>query len=218
MQLPRERRREPDVTPADSQSAPPQPPRRRRIGPVRIAVTSLILLTLFTVWAFFIGGDLSAQEVISGSMEPTLKIGDRLIVERIDPATPLHRGMIVVADPKPGAGLPYVKRLVGMPGDTIIAVNDEVFVNEVPDIRRLLPLGLWPARFLARWKLGEDEYFVIGDNRGNSTDSVQFGPVTREAIIGRPVWRYFPWDRMGKLTAPQPLDPAIHGKTTAGEG
>ncbi len=163
---------------------------------IRLTVSAALAVPLVATWALFMTGELSAQEVTSGSMAPTLDVGDRLIVRRTleDPLSP---GDIVVVLPQTDRGDPLVKRLVAGPGDTIELRNGRMTVNghELP--ARAAP---FPQRYLLpRMTLGEDQYFVLGDNYGKSDDSTNFGPVHRKSIIGKVWWRYAPWDRRGTV-------------------
>jgi signal peptidase I len=111
-----------------------------------------------------------------------------------------HRGEIVVfhargefgADwtPDPSASNSLEKRLIGLPGDTVVGRNGRVFVNgrKIDDIET----PAFPAV-----RLGPDDYFVLGDNRTYSQDSRDFGPVPRDAIFARTVLVYWPLGRVG---------------------
>ncbi|MCB9449857.1 MAG: signal peptidase I [Anaerolineaceae bacterium] len=139
----------------------------------------------------------SGRYVVEGaSMQPNFATGQVLIVSRVhyllsDP----QRGDIVVFHP-PGYPLtesPYIKRVIGTPGDTVEIRDREVYVNGVqldePYINE--PCGSSCRDNI--WVLGADQYFVMGDNRNHSSDSRAFRtPVTREAIIGKAFIRYWP--------------------------
>jgi len=83
----------------------------------------------------------------------------------------------------------YIKRLMGLPGDTIAVRNGSVWINGAkitePDIAE-------PPRYVGSWQLGPDEYFVMGDNRNDSDDSHIWGTVHRRAITGKVVFVYWP--------------------------
>jgi signal peptidase I len=116
------------------------------------------------------------------SMLPTIPEGARLLIEEVS-VEQLQRGDIVVFENPSSQNPPLVKRLIGLPGDTVEVRDDKVYVNgqalDEPYIR--LPQG----RDYTQASLGSDEYFVMGDNRANSMDSRQFGPIRGQAILGR---------------------------------
>lgn len=140
-------------------------------------------------------------EVVGSSMEPTLQSTDNLIVDKItyrfkDP----ERYDIIVFPYRDGSGLYYIKRIIGLPGDRVF-INDrgDVFVNgeklEEDYIKeKATKAGLASLPVL----LGEDEYFVLGDNRNNSTDSRSWevGMVKKDEIIGRAIMRIWPLNKL----------------------
>lgn len=173
--------------------------RRYRVGPVRFALSALILVLAFWMWTLLMNGALKAEEVISSSMAPTIERGDRIIVRQLDAADSIKRDMIVVVQPSEKDGLPLLKRAVGLPGDFVRVVNGEYFVNHEPTPEELAAKGLKATRGSVRYDLGADQYFVVGDNRAVSFDSVQMGPVTRDRISATAVFRYAPVSKLGTL-------------------
>ncbi|MGA7917479.1 MAG: signal peptidase I [Candidatus Acidiferrales bacterium] len=191
-----------------------------------LLITILLALfgTTFIVQAF---------KIPSQSMEPTLLVGDHLLVnkfvfegrgawyEKILPYRDIRHGDIIVFkfpfDDHPH----YVKRAIGLPGDRIRIVNQQVYVNGQrinepyvvhdptyedpfgdnfpPTDRYFLEAGLrpeWAAQILSHVKNGElvvppDKYFAMGDNRDRSWDSRYWGFVDRDAIMGRPMLIYW---------------------------
>ena len=147
--------------------------------------------------------------VVSGSMQPTLDINDRVL---IDHRASLHgkwrRGDILLfAPPKawrndePLNDEPLTKRLIGLPGETIALVGNEVFINgkELPERYVHAPQREYGQTIL----LGEGQYFVMGDNRANSQDSRDLGPINEVDIEGRAIYRLTPLGRAGKLPLPE---------------
>lgn len=149
----------------------------------------------------------------SESMQDTLLIGDRVLVDRIswrfsEPA----RGDIVVFHP-PFAGPVLIKRIVGMPGDEISLKDGSVFVNgeqlDEPYVRRVdgVKLPSEPFDNGLPWSLQEPytvpvgNYYVMGDNRTDSGDSREFGPVPRSQLVGQAFARYWPPSRIGGVAA-----------------
>jgi signal peptidase I len=146
-----------------------------------------------------------ARYIPSESMLPTLEVNDRLIVEKVsyhfnDP----QRGDIVVFWPNdrlkqenPSLKDAFIKRVIGLPGDTIEVREGTVYVNGQP-----LEENYIAAEPDYQWgpeTVPADSYLVLGDNRNNSYDSHFWGYVPRENIIGRAVVRFWPPDRVGEL-------------------
>ena len=150
----------------------------------------------------------------SSSMEPTLHCAapavgcqsgssDRVLANRFiyrfrDP----ERGDIVVfetpeeAVERCGAGGTFVKRLIGLPGDTIAQRSGILRVNGEP-LHESYVNGGPPGQDFPERTLGADEYFMMGDNRGQSCDSREWGPVSRDDLIGPVFAVYWPPTRLG---------------------
>ena len=163
----------------------------------------------------------------SASMEPTLDIGQRVLVSRVnyhlgDPG----RGDVVVFKPPRGAddnacgisqepedGHPcaqatpgksdqnFIKRIVGLPGDHIKVLRGRAYVNgkeqKEPFIREdaTCPICNLPKEIT----IPPDHFFMMGDNRGESADSREWGPVPRDNLIGQAFFTYWPIKRIGTL-------------------
>lgn len=139
-----------------------------------------------------------ARSVPSGSMEPTILIGDRLWTDKLFLRfNPVQRGDIVIFDPPILSDTPYVKRVVGMPGDLFEVQAGKVWINgkilSEPYIRQEPWYNYGPV------KVPEGSYVVLGDNRNESNDSHLFGLVTRDRIKARAVFRFWPLHRMGNV-------------------
>lgn len=145
-------------------------------------------------------------EVDGSSMEPTLTNGDNLIVDKLsyrfrDP----QRFDIIVFPYKHKEKTYYIKRIIGLPGETVqideqgdIYINGEILSESYGrEIIKAENIGLAAEPIV----LGEDEYFVMGDNRNNSTDSrfPQVGNIKRGDIIGRAWVRIWPFSSFGIL-------------------
>ncbi|MEO1209859.1 MAG: signal peptidase I [Cyanobacteria bacterium J06638_20] len=153
-----------------------------------------------------------ARYIPSGSMLPTLEINDRLIVEKVsyhfnDP----QRGDIVVFSPtdrlradNPDLRDAFIKRIIGLPGETVEITGGQVFVNGEPIQENYIPEEYAPDYEWGPEMIPDGEYLVLGDNRNNSYDSHFWGYVPERNIIGRAVIRFWPPQRAGTL-APIPV-------------
>ena len=172
---------------------------------IAIAVAAVLVIKEWVV---------NPYRIPSSSMEPTLHCAapgvgcqagasDRVLANRFiyrfrDP----ERGDIVVfetpeeAVERCGAGGTFVKRLIGLPGDTIAQRSGVLRVNGAPLEESYVNGGSAGLDFPER-TLGADEYFMMGDNRGQSCDSRQWGPVSREDLIGPVFAVYWPPTRLG---------------------
>ncbi len=142
-------------------------------------------------------------EVSGDSMYPTLKDGDNLIVDKIsyrftDPA----RFDIVVFPFKYQDGTYYIKRIIGLPGEMVQIRDGLIYINgkkltESYGSEEIANPGLASEAIT----LGQNEYFVLGDNRNNSADSREpsVGCVAREDIVGRAIFRIWPLSDIGLL-------------------
>lgn len=147
----------------------------------------------------------------SESMQDTLLIGDRVLVDRLSWrfSTP-QRGDVVVFNP-PYGGTVLIKRIVGLPGDQLSLQDGALFVNgaalDEPYVRRLggEAVPTEPFENGLPWGLAEPyvvpsgTYFMMGDNRINSGDSRDFGPIAREELVGRAFALYWPPTRIGSI-------------------
>jgi signal peptidase I len=169
---------------------------RENLQILLIALLLAIVLRVFVAEPRFIPSD---------SMFPTLEIGDRVVVEKISyqfrpPAT----GDIVVFEPPPQLQAEgytkdqaFIKRVIGLPGDTVRVENGVVYLNDRPLKERYIAEP--PDYFLPTVRVPADQFFVMGDNRNNSNDSHRWGFLPKVNIIGRAVFRFFPFDRFGKI-------------------
>lgn len=141
--------------------------------------------------------------VESISMEPTLYEGDFVIVNKV--AYRLHppaRGDIIIFRYPPNpTSEPYIKRVIGLPGDVVRVQGGKVFVN---DERLVEPYIMAAPNYTNTWIVPEGSLFVLGDNRNNSSDSHSWGMVPYENVIGRAEVIYWPpeeWRLLGQSWA-----------------
>lgn len=147
-----------------------------------------------------------ARYIPSGSMEPTLQINDRLMIDKLtyDFSNP-QRGDIIVFNPtetleEENFHEAFIKRVIGLPGDKVEVKNGRVYVNGSPLKENYIeakPNYQWGPEIVT-----PNCYLVLGDNRNNSYDSHYWGFVPRDKIVGRAIFRFWPLSRIGELNRP----------------
>jgi len=167
-----------------------------------------LLLALF-IRAFFI----QAYKIPSSSMEPTLLVGDHLLVLKcaygiriplvgrylLEFSRPKRGDIIVFVYPR-NPKKDFIKRVMGLPGERIQVIDRKVYVNGKPIED---PWGFWAKGAVLRPNFGpvivpEGHYFVLGDNRDNSMDSRYWGFVPKENILGKALIIYWSWNSRGE--------------------
>jgi signal peptidase I len=154
---------------------------------------------LLAVILFLVINTLTGRYQVHGqSMEPSLHDGQYLIASKVTYwLHPPERGDVVVLDPPGGrSDVPYIKRLIGLPSDLIEVRNQRVWVNGVALNE---PYINAPPNYDGNWVVGEDQYFVLGDNRNNSSDSHAWGLLPRDHIVGKAVFSYWPPETWGLI-------------------
>ncbi|MFR4351560.1 MAG: signal peptidase I [Roseburia sp.] len=169
---------------------------------VCVWVTEIVIALLLAFTLVYFAG--LRTSVVGQSMAETLKGGDEILVNRF---------LYKVTNPKPNdiiVFLPngnekshyYVKRVVAVPGDTVLIQNGALYVNgalfeEEIEVASMEDAGL----AVEETTLGSDEFFVLGDNRNNSEDSryANIGNIKKEHIIGKAWFRVAPWGDFGFL-------------------
>jgi signal peptidase I len=175
-----------------------------------VVIIVAALLVAFLVKSFLI----QAFYIPSGSMEPTLKPGDRVLVNKISyDLHSIHRGDIVVfakpaSDYDPGVS-DLVKRVIGLPGETIASgPNGQILIDGKPIPQPWLTASakVSPGPAIVASDCGtpnattcvipHGDYFMMGDNRGDSADSRVIGPIPGHLIVGRVFTTVWPFDRI----------------------
>jgi signal peptidase I len=202
------------VTPEPEPSPPPPPSKRSGANPF---VELLVILAVAFGLAYVVQAwVVKPYRIPTGSMEPTLDVGDRVLVNRLvyhfhGP----HRGDIIVFHP-PGHGdtaergapteasVTYIKRVIGLPGETIQITRGIVTVckpvgQNCHALREPYTEGSQTSPRYGPFTVPSGDYFVMGDNRGDSLDSRYWGPLPRRNIIGEAFLIYWPPGRIGLL-------------------
>jgi signal peptidase I len=173
---------------------------------IAIAVVLALVIRTYIVQAY---------KIPSGSMLETLQIGDHLLVNkfiygiqipfthlRVLALREVRRGDVIVFKYPEDETKDFIKRVVGLPGDTIEVIDKTVYLNGkpyvVPTEQHTDPLT-YPAELQPRDNLGQvtvppDSYFVMGDNRDHSLDSRFWGFVRKDELLGKAVVIYWSWD------------------------
>jgi signal peptidase I len=146
----------------------------------------------FLVQAFFIPSE---------SMLPTLHKNDRVLVNKLSYRLhEVHRGDVIVFEAPPGAGTTQVrdliKRVIGLPGETIEGRGGEIYIDGKPLDEPYLPPDVRSKDFAVE-KVPSERYWVLGDNRQDSRDSTFFKSIARSSIIGRAFVRIWPLKALG---------------------
>lgn len=168
---------------------------RKPISKVRWIISTLILIPILVVWSFFLTGHWKSFKVISRSMEPTLLIDDYLVMREQNDFPNLDNLIVVVRDPF-GSTMPLVKRVIAGANSTVRVSNGRIYLDGSD---KSLPGEVLADTPNQRWILKPDEVFLLGDNRNNSQDSSEFGPIPRSDILGVITYRYWPISRLGKI-------------------
>ena len=187
----------------NAEDTDPKPRRRWRrtalewLGVIGGGIAIALLVEAFLIQAFWIP---------SPSMEPTLDVGDRVLVNKLSyKFHDVNRGDVVVFERPPGASTgqngeikDLIKRVVAVGGDTVEAKEGNVYVNGEQIDEDYLEPGT-PTDNLPLTTIPEGQVFVMGDNRTNSEDSRIFGPIDEDAIVGRAFIRVLPITDIGWL-------------------
>lgn len=146
------------------------------------------------------------HKVSGNSMVPTFLNGNYLITEKISYrfGEPKHGDIIVLKNPR-DESQDFIKRIIAVPDDTIKIEKNTVFVNDTAINEPYLPpdTSTRAGAFLTEGtaiKAGPNQYFVIGDNRNHSSDSREWGAITKKEIVGKAFFRYWPPQGIGLLT------------------
>lgn len=163
-----------------------------------IALVLAIVLILSALFIFSVGYFrvmYKPFKIALNAMAPTLSPEDRIVTRIMTNDSAIKRGDIIVfiSDEKRN----LIKRVVGLPGETIELKEGKLFIDqkEIKEdyIKFKDIIGSGPE------KIKDGQFFVLGDNRSNSRDSRIFGPIKKGDIVGKVIFRYYPFDSLGTL-------------------
>lgn len=159
-----------------------------------IAIVIVVPIRFFVAKPFIVNGD---------SMYPTFETGNYLIVDQLSYRfNEPERGDVIIFKFPENTSKFFIKRIIGLPGETVIIEGTDVYIlKEGSKERELLNedfITLNRDTFVTK-KLSEDEFFVMGDNRLASLDSRAWGPLNKDYIIGRAYVRLLPFNKIGVL-------------------
>ncbi len=155
-----------------------------------VAITVLIALAVFAVLRL----TMQSYTVVMSSMEPNFYQGDCIMVSKVSyRSSGPQRGEVIIFNPPFDSAHPYIKRVIGLPGEIVEIRDGSVFVNGIPLEEEYVMAP--PNYTMPATGVPENEYFVLGDNRNNSNDSHTGWMVPRDNIIGRAWFVYWPPSR-----------------------
>lgn len=170
-----------------------------------IAIVGAILIVV----RFFVA---EPHKVSGNSMVPNFHDGDYIITNKLAATiSDLQRGEVVILKNPRNTDQVFIKRIIGLPGEQVKISEGQIVLNNRPLSEPYLPPGTKTqgGTFLAEGEeitIQEGQYFVVGDNRGGSSDSREWGPIKKELIIGQAWLRYWPPQKLTLIKIDNPSD------------
>ncbi len=178
---------------------PVQKPKSRP-GWVTFLLETAQTIILAVVLYFLIDSVVARVRVENISMEPTLNPGEFILVNKLAvKLNDINRGDIIVFHFPQNPKEDYIKRVIGLPGDSIVIRNNKVYVNnqEITE-----PYIAAEPAYMGNWVVPEGNLFVLGDNRNQSSDSHSWGYVPMNLVVGKALVIYWPIDQFKTLSQP----------------
>jgi len=170
---------------------------------------TLRTIVIVFLLAFLVRSFIAQPFVVQGhSMEPSFHNADYLVVDKVSYRLDHpQRGDVIVFKAPEDPTQNYIKRVIGLPGETVTIKDNLVYVNgkqltENYTLEKDTSDNPENPNFFLEQKLGDSEYFVMGDNRNHSSDSRRWGPLPQQNIIGRVLIVVFPFSDFGDIRAP----------------
>jgi signal peptidase I len=152
-----------------------------------VVITVIIAVVVFALLRLTV----QSYTVVMSSMFPNFEEGECIMVNKVSyRSSGPQRGDVIVFNPPFPSEYPFIKRVIGLPGETVEIKDEKVFIDGIPLEEEYImesPNYTMPAQ-----EVPEDEYFVLGDNRNNSNDSHNNWTVPRDNLIGRAWFIYWP--------------------------
>ena len=160
-----------------------------------IGITILIAVAVFVLLRLTV----QSYTVVMSSMEPNFQQGECIMVNKVSyHSSGPQRGQVIIFNPPFESEYPFIKRVIGLPDETVEIKDGKVFINgtalEEDEYIKERPNYTMPAT-----EVSENEYFVLGDNRNNSNDSHTGWTVSRDNIIGKAWFIYWPPSSWGVI-------------------
>lgn len=176
------------------------PVKQERPAWLRFLIELLETLAIAAVLYFLIDSVVARVRVENISMEPTLQPGEFILVNRLAYRLgEVHRGDIVIFHYPANPNEDYIKRIIGIPGDTVEVRGGRVYVNDQEVSEDYIAQAPF---YTGKWIVPEASLFVLGDNRNSSSDSHAWGFVPYKNLVGRALVVYWPFDQAKILNHP----------------
>jgi len=157
-----------------------------------VGITILIAVAVFVVLRLTV----QSYTVVMSSMEPNFQDGECIMVNKTSyRSSGPQRGEVIIFDPPFDSPHPFIKRVIGLPGETVEIKDEKVFIDGVPLEEEYIMAP--PNYTMLSQEVPENEYFVLGDNRNNSNDSHNNWTVPQDNIIGKAWFTYWPPNKWG---------------------
>jgi signal peptidase I len=160
-----------------------------------VVITVIIAAAVFALLRLTV----QSYTVVMSSMEPNFRQGDCIMVSKVSyRSSGPQRGDVIVFDPPFDSQFPFIKRVIGLPGETVEIEDGKVSINGTP-LEEDEYIAAQPNFAMSATQVPQNGYFVLGDNRNNSTDSSQGWTVPRNNIVGKAWFVYWPPSKLGGI-------------------
>jgi signal peptidase I len=181
-------------------------PVNTQTSPFKFLLELIQTLVLAFILYFLIDSVVARVRVENISMLPTLQSGEFLLVNKLAYRYgEFQYGDIIVFHYPENPRDDYIKRTIGLPGDSIVVAGEKVIVNGIPMAE---PYTAEPPYYTGEWVVPEDSLFVLGDNRNQSSDSHSWGFVPINNVVGKAIVIYWPLGEMKILNYPMVVSAA----------